>query len=443
MHGRAFGAALLTVTVSGCASIWEGRTQDIAVSTDPPGAECGLYREEGQRIATIERTPGSTLVRKTRNDIWIVCVKPGYQQSIYYNRSGGTLTNVVAGVLTLGISTAVDASTGADNKYESPANVVMLPNQRGIAEGPAVLPQTFAANAPGSYSQQVASPKGALVTPGAAPPRPVAAVAVAPAPLPDAAPVAPEPPAAQPARPVAAAPAGVGPRYDGFYSGSVEVLDTDANPAVSHRRQVDVRVVNGVGSGTVRLGLCDQAGVVSFAIDPAGTIRGRANTRNTVGCIERMTMLEGRMDGQQMHLVLRLPGNPELTMAKAQAAAVAPSVPAAVASPRGRFDGDYTGALELAPGSTRPVWLRVVGTKGTGSIRQPPCPQPGFMSVAIAADGSLSGDADILSGRSCTSQKATVSGTVQDRRMSVTLALPDGQTSKQFVFTRRSNGSGD
>ena len=146
MHGRAFGAALLTVTVSGCASIWEGRTQDIAVSTDPPGAECGLYREEGQRIATIERTPGSTLVRKTRNDIWIVCVKPGYQQSIYYNRSGGTLTNVVAGVLTLGISTAVDASTGADNKYESPANVVMLPNQRGIAEGPAVLPQTFAAN---------------------------------------------------------------------------------------------------------------------------------------------------------------------------------------------------------------------------------------------------------------------------------------------------------
>jgi hypothetical protein len=242
---------------------------------------------------------------------------------------------------------------------------------------------------------------------------------------------------------VAAAPAGVGPRYDGFYSGSVEVLDTDANPAAAHRRQVDVRVVDGVGSGTVRLGLCDQAGEVSFAIDAAGTIRGRANTRNTVGCIERMAMLEGRMDGQQMHLVLRLPGNPELTMARTQAAAVAPSVPAAVASPRGQFDGDYTGALELAPGGPRPVWLRVVGTKGTGSIRQPPCPQPGFMSVAIAADGSLSGDADILSGQSCTSQKATVSGTVQGRRMAVTLALPDGQTSREFVFTRRSNGASD
>jgi hypothetical protein len=156
-----------------------------------------------------------------------------------------------------------------------------------------------------------------------------------------------------------------------------------------------------------------------------------------------MAMLEGRMDGQQMHLVLRLPGNPELVMAKTQAAAVAPSVPAAVASPRGKFDGDYTGALELAPGGPRPVWLRVVGTKGTGSIRQPPCPQPGFMSVAIAADGSLSGDADILSGQSCTSQKATVSGTVQGRRMAVTLALPDGQTSREFVFTRRSYGSGD
>ena len=444
MHGRAFGAALLTVTVSGCASLWEGRSQDIAVSTDPPGAECGLYREEGQRIATIERTPGSAPVRKTRSDIWIVCVKPGYQQSIYYNRSGGTITNVVAGVLTLGISTAVDASTGADNQKQSPANVVMLPTPRGMAEGPTVLPQTFAAERPASaYSQQVGSPKGMASTPGVAPPWPVAAVAVAPAPPPDTAPAQPEPPAAQPARPVAAAPAGVGPRYDGFYSGSVEVLDTDANPAASHRRQVDVRVVNGVGSGTVRLGLCDQAGEVSFAISPGGTIRGRANTRNTVGCIERMAMLEGRMDGQQMHLVLRLPGNPELVMAKTQAAAVAPSVPAAVASPRGRFDGDYTGALELAPGGPRPVWLRVVGTKGTGSIRQPPCPQPGFMSVAIAADGSLSGDADILSGQSCTSQKATVSGTLQGRRMAVTLALPDGQTSREFVFTRRSYGSGD
>jgi len=135
--------ALLTLTVSGCASIVEGRSQEISVSTDPPGAECGFYREEGVRIATIQRTPGSALVRKTKHDIWIVCAKPGYQQAVYFNRSGGGWTNVVSGIFTLGISTAIDSSTGSDNKYESPSNVVMVPNAGGTAEGPAALPQTL------------------------------------------------------------------------------------------------------------------------------------------------------------------------------------------------------------------------------------------------------------------------------------------------------------
>src|SRR4051794_34561676 len=99
--------AVLTLTLSGCASILDGRSQEIAVSTDPPGAECGFYREEGVRIATIERTPGSAVVKKTRNDIWIVCAKPGYQPAIYLNHSGAALANVVGGIFTLGISTAV------------------------------------------------------------------------------------------------------------------------------------------------------------------------------------------------------------------------------------------------------------------------------------------------------------------------------------------------
>jgi hypothetical protein len=244
-----------------------------------------------------------------------------------------------------------------------------------------------------------------------------------------------------PERAVAAAAAGS--TYDGFYSGGVDVLDTNVNPATPHRRQFDVRVVNGVGTGTVKHALCDQPGEVSFTIDAAGAIRGRANTRNTVGCTERMTMLEGRMDGPQMQLVLRLPGNPELAMAKTQGPAPAAPVPTAAAPPRGRFDGDYNGALELAAGDLRPVWLRVVGTKGTGSVRQPPCPQPGLISIAIAADGSISGDSDIVSGSPCTPRKATVKGAIQGRRMALTLVFPDGQTSREFIFTRRSYGAGD
>jgi hypothetical protein len=303
----------------------EGRSQEIMVSTDPPGAECAFYREQGQRIATIQRTPGSASVRKTKNDIWIVCVKPGYQEATYFNRSGAAWANVVGGVLTLGISTAVDSSTGAGNEYQSPANIVMVPNTRGAAEGLAVLPQTFTAEKPaGSYSQQVASPRGAVSAPGepSRAPQPFAVAASAPAPPP--------------------------------------------NPAPT------VQAIPEVAPGRT-----------------------------------------------------------------AQATAAAAPVPAAPVPPRGQFDGVYSGALEVAAGDLRQVWLRVVGTRGSGSARRPPCLQPGAISIAVAPDGSISGDADVLSGSSCTSTKATVKGQIQGNRMAGTLVFQDGQASREFVATRQ------
>jgi hypothetical protein len=320
----------------------------------------------------------------------------------------------------------------------------MLPGTRGVADGPAVLPQTFTAAKPaGAYSQQVAAPKNAVSTPGGASVAPPSFGASGGVPLPPvvATSTVPSVPAAAPERPAAAArPASPAPSpFDGAYSGAVDVLDTTVNPAVMRRRQIDVRVVNGVGSGTVTFGLCDEPGEVSFVVDASGAIRGRANTRNTVGCTERMTALEGRVDGAQMHLILSLPGNPQLVMPKTQAAA-APG-PVSAASPHGRFDGAYSGAMELAAGDVRQVWLRVVGTKGSGSVRWLSCPQPGLISIDVAPDGSISGNADVQSGPSCTPRNAAVRGHVHGARMAVTLAFPEGQASREVVFTRRSYGS--
>jgi hypothetical protein len=160
----------LAASGAGCASVIEGRSQQISVNTSPPGAECGFYREEGVRIASIQKTPGRALVEKTKSDIWIVCVKQGYQQTTYLNHSGvsgAAFVNIIGGIFTLGISTvigaAVDSSNGSDNLYQSPVNIGMAPD----AAGPAVLPQTFAAEKPAqSYSHQVAEPAGVVSTPG-------------------------------------------------------------------------------------------------------------------------------------------------------------------------------------------------------------------------------------------------------------------------------------
>ena len=155
----------IALALSACASVIEGTTQQIEVNTNPPGADCGLYREEGMRIAAIQKTPGKALIQKTKNDIWIVCVKPGYQQATYLNHSGvagAAFVNVIGGVFTLGISTAIGAavnsSNGADNKYDSPVNVAMVPDAPGLAEGPAVLPQSYMAVDARPEGQQEAPP---------------------------------------------------------------------------------------------------------------------------------------------------------------------------------------------------------------------------------------------------------------------------------------------
>lgn len=113
--------AAMGLAVSACASVIEGRSQQISVNTNPAGAECGFYREEGMRIATIQSTPGKSLVEKTKTDIWIVCVKLGYQQAAYLNHSGvagAAFVNIIGGIFTLGISTvigvAVDSANGSD-----------------------------------------------------------------------------------------------------------------------------------------------------------------------------------------------------------------------------------------------------------------------------------------------------------------------------------------
>jgi uncharacterized protein YceK len=59
--------AALGVALSGCASIVEGTTQSIAVTSPPTdGAKCVLKSSEGTYYVT---TPGNATVHKTKNDL--------------------------------------------------------------------------------------------------------------------------------------------------------------------------------------------------------------------------------------------------------------------------------------------------------------------------------------------------------------------------------------
>jgi hypothetical protein len=115
-----------------------------SVNTNPPGADCSLARE-GLVIGRVNPTPGSVVVQKTKHDIQISCAKPGYQEATYYDHSGvagATWGNIIAGGP---IGWAIDSASGADNKYDSPVNLTLVPVVAEMQSPPSVstppLPQ--------------------------------------------------------------------------------------------------------------------------------------------------------------------------------------------------------------------------------------------------------------------------------------------------------------
>ena len=137
---RTVALALATTGLGGCASILSGTTQEVYVNTNPPAASCKLTRE-GKQIGSVNPTPAAAKIEKTKKDITITCNKDGYQTATYIDHSGTAGAfwgNVIAGGV---IGMGVDSATGADNKYESPVNITLVPQPSPPAPVPA-QPQT-------------------------------------------------------------------------------------------------------------------------------------------------------------------------------------------------------------------------------------------------------------------------------------------------------------
>jgi len=111
------------------------------VNTTPAGARCTFWKN-GALIGDIAETPGSLRIRKSKDDLFIVCDKPGYASATFVNKSGLAMATM-ANVLTLGLAWAVDSSRGADNKYQGEVSMALVPSatpapvQRPYAPPPA------------------------------------------------------------------------------------------------------------------------------------------------------------------------------------------------------------------------------------------------------------------------------------------------------------------
>ena len=132
---RVLGIAALCAALGGCASVTRGTTENLSITSTPPGAEAII---SGLENPTTCLTPCSVVVKRNA-DISVTVQKPGYEsQTIPLTREiqgtgvAGLAGNVLAGGV---VGVGVDAVTGAARDHKpNPVTVTLQPS------GPAARP---------------------------------------------------------------------------------------------------------------------------------------------------------------------------------------------------------------------------------------------------------------------------------------------------------------
>ena len=135
-----FAALALVALLPACATVVEGTSDNVTLSTTPAGATCTVDRN-GERVGAVAATPGSLRLSKSRHDLNVTCTKEGYQPATTTASSrftGSTFGNVLAGGL---VGVVVDAASGANSRYPSDVRL-------DLAENPAPPPPAPVAQAP-------------------------------------------------------------------------------------------------------------------------------------------------------------------------------------------------------------------------------------------------------------------------------------------------------
>ncbi|MCA3277924.1 MAG: hypothetical protein ING10_01495 [Roseomonas sp.] len=136
MRARVFQLAILgpLAFLSACATVTTGTDHAILVESEPAGATCTLRRNDVV-IGTVNATPGSILISKSRHDILVTCEKLGHQptsRAVIAGFQAMTMGNLVLGGV---VGLATDLASGAAVTYPENVRVALWPQSfRSAAE---------------------------------------------------------------------------------------------------------------------------------------------------------------------------------------------------------------------------------------------------------------------------------------------------------------------
>ena len=126
-HGRLTMLVGLALTCTACATIVGGTTQEVFIQSEPAGAYCKADRQ-GVTVGVINPTPGRLGLSRSRESVTVSCTLKDFEQSdevLVASFTGATVGNLLLGGL---VGIAIDASSGANNKYPDRVLIVLTPS---------------------------------------------------------------------------------------------------------------------------------------------------------------------------------------------------------------------------------------------------------------------------------------------------------------------------
>jgi hypothetical protein len=141
----------LMVILTSCASIVEGTDQTIGFNVTPETATCNVL-QKGRTIGTLQNGGGQLNVSKSRKDLRIECVAPGYKKQVINMESSASGWGIVGCFL---IDLCItDYATGALNKYDKAMTITLAKDTTttGASNRTAFQPLQASSSPPGQTS---------------------------------------------------------------------------------------------------------------------------------------------------------------------------------------------------------------------------------------------------------------------------------------------------
>lgn len=111
------------LALGGCATIVTGTSQQIQLTSNAPGATCGIS-QNGDQIVQPAAVPATHTIRRRPGNLIVTCEAPGYQPSTKALMTGRSPISVVGAPMPLTLFNAgADAAFGGLPEYQDSAYV--------------------------------------------------------------------------------------------------------------------------------------------------------------------------------------------------------------------------------------------------------------------------------------------------------------------------------